>query len=85
MTAETKLLAALDGFRNALAEYIDRPAEPPPPAALLTLASAARILGVSRSTATRWASSGELPTRDIDGRRWVARTDLDRVTGSKSF
>lgn len=80
MTAEARLLAALDAFRDALAEYVaDRPTEPPPPAALVTLTDAARTLGVSRSTATRWAATGELPTRVIDGRRWIARADLDRL------
>lgn len=80
MTPESQLLAALDGFRDAVAEYLaERAAEPPPPAALVTLTEAARIVGVSRSTATRWAASGELPTRVIDRRRWVARSDLDRM------
>lgn len=80
MNAETRLLAALDDFRDALAEYVaDRRIEPPTPAALVTLTAAARSLGVARSTATRWADTGELPTRTIDGRRWVARADLDRL------
>jgi excisionase family DNA binding protein len=80
MTTEGRLLAALDAFRDAMAEYLaDRATEPPPPAALLTITEAARAVGVARSTATRWAASGELPTRVIDGRRWVARADLDRI------
>ena len=80
MTAEARLLAALDAVRDALAEYVAaHRAAPPPPAALVTLTDAARALGISRSTATRWADCGDLPTRTIDGRRWVARVDLDRL------
>jgi excisionase family DNA binding protein len=78
MSAETRLLAALDAFRDAFAQYLaDRRTEPPPPAALLTITTAARALGVSRSTATRWIASGELPSRVLDGRRWIARADVD--------
>ena len=81
MTAEARLLEALDAFRDALAEYVaERQAEPPPPAAIVTLTDAARSLGIARSTATRWADRGELPTRTIDGRRWVVRADLDWAT-----
>jgi D-alanyl-D-alanine carboxypeptidase len=83
MTAEARLLAALDSFRDALAEYVaDRRTGPPTTAALVTLTDAARSLGIARSTATRWADRGELPTRVIDGRRWVARADLDRLATS---
>ena len=79
-TPESRLLAALDSFRDALAEYVaGQRVEPPPPAALLTITEAARTVGVARSTATRWAAAGELPTRVIDGRRWVARADLDQI------
>ena len=83
-TPELAVLAALDGLRDALGEYMavtrEAPAEP---AALLTVADAARVLGVSRSTATRWLASGELPDREIDGRRWIARVDLDRIAASR--
>jgi excisionase family DNA binding protein len=84
MNAEARLLASLDGFRDALAEYIaTRRIDPPSPAALLTISNAARVLGVSRSTASRWADSGELPTVMVNGRRWVARADLEgRIAGS---
>jgi len=80
MTTEARLLAALDAFRDALAAYVaEQQSEPPAPAAIVTLTDAARCLGVARSTVTRWADSGELPTRRIDGRRWVARADLERI------
>jgi excisionase family DNA binding protein len=44
---------------------------------LLSLAEAARELGVSRNTAYIWAASGRLPARDAAGRFVVRRQDLN--------
>ena len=78
-----RLLEALDGFRDALAEYIATSApEPVPPAELLTIAEAARRVHVARSTVTRWADTGALATVDLDGRRWVPRAELERLAGT---
>jgi excisionase family DNA binding protein len=80
---EARVLQALDGLRDALAEYMaESRSVPTDPAAFLTVTEAARVLGVSRSTATRWLASGELPYRELDGRRWIARADIDRLAAS---
>ena len=82
-TPEVRVLAALDGLRDALGDYLAaQRVTPAEPAAFLTIAAAARVLGVARSTAMRWADSGHLPTRPIDGRRWVARSDMDRLASA---
>ena len=79
-TPEVRVLDALDALRDALGDYLAaQRVTPAEPAALLTVAAAARVLGVARSTAMRWADTGYLRTQSIDGRRWVARSDLDRL------
>lgn len=67
MTPEERVLRALDDLRDALGAVLAQRREPADPPALLTISDAARTLGVSRSTATRWADDGRL--RTIGGRR----------------
>lgn len=80
MTNEERVLQALDDLRDAMAAVLCDRTEPEPPPALLTLAAARRI-GVSRSTATRWADDGRL--RTIGGRnaRRVPRSEVERLAG----
>lgn len=78
MTPELRALRALDELRDALGEIFARQVEPPAPAALVTLTEAARRLGVSRSTVTRWADSGRLRTIGGPNARRVPRSELDR-------
>ncbi len=82
-TAERLLQAfdlATEAQRAALAALLAAVVtEPPPDRELVTIAAAARRLGVSRSTATRWADAGDLATVLIDGRRWVTSAELDRL------
>jgi excisionase family DNA binding protein len=67
MTPEERVLWALDELRDAMAAVLARPSHVPEPAALLTISAAAQALGVSRSTATRWADDGRL--RTVGGRK----------------
>ena len=66
MRPEERLLRALDEFRDALGEVLATRGDAPDPA-LLTITAAAKRLGVSRSTANRWADSGRL--RTVGGRK----------------
>lgn len=43
---------------------------------LLPVPTAAKILGISRATAYRLASTGELPTRRLGGRVYVVTASL---------
>ena len=87
-----RMIAAEDDYRRALAEYLaavnaalaDREAAPDPSAQLLTLAAAARRMGVARSTVSRWVASGALPAITLSGRPWVKVADLRRMSGGKS-
>jgi transposase-like protein len=45
----------------------------------LTKASAARLLGVSRTTLDKWIARGAVPTRDAAGREEVVRADLEEL------
>ncbi len=67
MSPEERVLRALDELRDAMAAVLAQPRVSADPPALLTITSAARRLGVSRSTATRWADSGRL--RTVGGRK----------------
>jgi excisionase family DNA binding protein len=76
--------AAHSAERAALAALLaalrpERTADPE----LYTLADAARRIGVSRSTVTRWADAGELATVRLDGRRWINCAELDRLAGAQ--
>ncbi|MFC0540671.1 helix-turn-helix domain-containing protein [Kutzneria chonburiensis] len=44
--------------------------------ALMSIPDAAKVLGLSRSSAYRYANSGELPTKRIGGRVYVVRAQL---------
>lgn len=56
-----------------------------PQARTVSLAVAATLLGVSRSTIERAARTGEVapgvPVLQIGGRRLIARVDLERLLG----
>ena len=82
MTPEERVLRALDDLRDAMGAILAQPRQPAEPPALLTLTAAARSLGVSRATATRWADSGRL--RTIGGRksRRVPRAEIARLAES---
>lgn len=67
MTPEARVLAALDALRDAFGDLLAARAAPAEPPALLTLTAAAELLGVSRSTVTRWADDGRL--RTVGGRK----------------
>ncbi len=43
----------------------------------VTVAEAARVLGVSRRTIQRRVKAGELPTADVAGRRYVVLSDTE--------
>ena len=83
MTPELRVLRALDEFRDALAGLMTARHEPAEAPALLTISHAARRLGISRSTATRWADDGRL--RTIGGRksRHVPRAEIERLAGNE--
>jgi len=50
--------------------------------ALLTVPRAAKILGLSRASAYRYAASGELPTKRFGGRVYVVTARIrDLLTG----
>jgi excisionase family DNA binding protein len=49
----------------------------------VTIAEAARVLGVSRRTIQRRVKAGELPTADVAGRRYVVLSDAE-VSGDVS-
>lgn len=76
MTPELRVLRALDEFRDALGELLAQRREPEEPPALLTLTAAAARLGVSRSTATRWADDGRLRTVGSRKSRRVPRSAI---------
>ena len=78
---ELRVLRALDDLRDAMAELLAAHSEPAPPSGLVTLTTAARRLGIARSTATRWADSGRLPTTGPTHARRVAAADLERLNG----
>lgn len=67
MTPEQRVLAALDDLRDAMGAVLAARRAPVDPPALLTISAAAERLGISRSTATRWANDGRL--RTIGGRK----------------
>ncbi len=82
MTPEERVLRALDDLRDAMAAVLRDRTEPEPPPALLTLADAARRIGVSRSTATRWADDGRIRTIGGPNARRVPRSEIDRLAGA---
>jgi excisionase family DNA binding protein len=79
MTPEARVLRALDDFRDAFGELLARREPTDPPPAIVTLTAAAAALGISRSTATRWADSGRLRTVGPSNARRVPRSELDRL------
>jgi len=46
--------------------------------ALLSVPVAAKLLGISRASAYRFAASGDLPTRRLGGRVYVVSTKLQQ-------
>jgi len=46
--------------------------------ALLSVPVAAKLLGISRASAYRFAASGDLPTRRLGGRVYVISTKLQQ-------
>jgi excisionase family DNA binding protein len=81
MTPEERVLRALDELRDGLAAYMAQRGAPADPPALLTLSEAARALGVSRSTATRWADDGRLRTVGSHRSRRVPRGVIEGLAG----
>ncbi len=81
MTPEERLLRALDEVRDAMGALLAGRREPEAHPATCSLTDAARRIGVSRSTATRWADDGRL--RTIGGRnaRRVPRSEVERLAG----
>ena len=45
----------------------------------LTIAAAARFLGVSRPTVYAWIKAGRLNAHEAHGRTWLRRKDLERL------
>lgn len=82
MTPEERLLRALDELRDAMGAVLARRAEPAEMPALLTLTAAARAIGVSRATVTRWADAGRLRTVGGHKARRVPRAELERIAQS---
>lgn len=62
--AAAEIVSVIDDLRSDVGET-------------LTKASAARLLGVSRTTLDKWIGRGALPVRDVGGRQEVVRTDLE--------
>jgi excisionase family DNA binding protein len=83
MPPEVRLLRALDEFRDALAAVLADRRPPVEPAALLTLSAAADLIGVSRSTVTRWADSGRLVTVGPPNARRVPRSEVDALASGR--
>ena len=83
MTPEFRLMRALDELRDALGAVLAARHEPEAPPALLTLTAAAQRLGISRSTATRWADTGRLRVVGQRNARRVPRGELARL-GARS-
>jgi len=82
MTPAERVLRALDELREAMAAVLAQPPEPVEPGALMTLTAAARTLGVSRSTVTRWADDGRLRTVGGHRSRRVPRAALDALVAT---
>jgi excisionase family DNA binding protein len=79
MTPEGRVLAAVDELHDALAALFAAPRESVEPPALVTLSEAARRLGVSRSTITRWADAGRLRVVGPPNARRVPKAELERL------
>lgn len=79
MTPEQRVLRALDELRDAMGAAFAQKREPDALPALLTLTDAALRIGVSRSTATRWADDGRLRTVGGPKSRRVPRSELERL------
>jgi len=77
--AEARVLRALDDLRDAMGAMLAERREPAESPALLTLTAAARAIGCSRATVTRWADDGRL--RTVGGRkaRRVPRSEIERL------
>ncbi|MEX1172332.1 MAG: helix-turn-helix domain-containing protein [Chloroflexota bacterium] len=83
MTPDERVLRALDDLRDAMAAVLAERRDPEPPKALVTLADAARLIGISRSTATRWADAGRIRTIGGPNARRVPRSEIDRLAGAE--
>ena len=82
MTPEERVLRALDELRDAMGAAFAQRREPTEQPELLTLTAAASRLGVSRSTATRWADQGRLRTVGRRRARRVPRAAVAALTES---
>lgn len=82
MTPEARVLAALDALRDAFGDLLAARSEPAEDPATYTLTAAARRLGVSRSTATRWADDGRLRTIGAPKARRVPRSEIERLASA---
>jgi excisionase family DNA binding protein len=51
--------------------------EPAEPKALLTVAEAARVLGMGRTTVNEMTNCGDLPVTHVRGKKRIRRDDLD--------
>jgi predicted DNA-binding transcriptional regulator AlpA len=49
---------------------------------LIPIPKAARLLGISRASAYRWAATGELPTRHLGGRVYIVTAKLRELLES---
>lgn len=70
--------------RELVAALRDELRPPPEPAALVDLATAARLLNVSRTTLYQLMDSGELASRHVGRRRLVARAALERYAAGQA-
>jgi excisionase family DNA binding protein len=84
MTPEERVLRALDELRDAMGAVLAQRREPAELPALLTLTDTARRLGVSRSTATRWADDGRLRTVGGPKARRVPRSAIAEYVNGKA-
>lgn len=50
---------------------------------LLTAAQVAQIIGVSRTTISRWGSDGKIPVVKVAGTRRYRRDDIERLLQSE--
>lgn len=49
---------------------------------LITVPTAAKLLGISRSAAYRYASNGDLPTRHLGGRVYIVTALLHKLVSN---
>lgn len=57
---------------------------PPEPPALVDITTAARLLGLSRTSVYTLMDTGALPSRKVNRRRLIPRADLERFAAGES-